>query len=303
VDGLRGRPISKSAPADGQALIWIDRARAWVPQGVVLDGEVAQIDVTGNYPDKLIVSGILGRTIEAPNPEDMDEIIQPGSLIVWQSGEGRGTGHWVVQAPSGSELPTPGGDVVGSLEDLKVIGIRGKEIVEDPEPTRGQVLQFDGRRWVPADLPSTVPTTPVVVAAGYFRASGKSEVPDDPNAIVNIGPVFGELRPRYFDTADARFIELVFKDYRQPFVPDDFGLPPEVFTHMYIVKGHTVDVQKPQDRGSSPPEGFFRIYSNSDPSGLGTFTTNGILIKLVDRGGGPFIGAFMIEVTLILNIS
>jgi hypothetical protein len=276
VDGIRGRPVSGAAPDDSQALVWSDGARAWVPQGVVLDGEVAASDVTGNYPDKLIVSGILSRRIEGPPPGEMDEI-EPGSLIVWQSGDSPGSGHWIIEPPSVTEIPDATGiDVVGALDALTVVGLQNHK-VSDIDPNPGQFLQFRDDAWTPVDLTSTAPTSPQVVAAGYFRANGADPIP--------LGANFGNLK--VFIEGSLPLLRLEFDDYFAR------GRPDQSTPHLYIVKGHSVD------QTSKGPEGYFRICAGEDDGDFGPFRENGILVKLVTIQGEPFLGRFMIEITRI----
>ena len=52
-------------------------------------------------------------------------------------------------------LITLAGDIAGTFNNVNVVGLRGRGIV-NTAPTTGQVLQFNGTNWAPATLPAVV---------------------------------------------------------------------------------------------------------------------------------------------------
>lgn len=94
-------------------------------------------DVTGTYPDLLVVSGLQGRDVATTAPGN-------GEVLTWNSG----TSKWE-PAPAGGG-GAAGGDLSGSLPSPTVVGIQGRS-VRDATPSDGYVLVWNNSisKWTP----------------------------------------------------------------------------------------------------------------------------------------------------------
>ena len=123
VGGLRGKPLSNAAPADGQLLKFNGVTNAWEP--IALAG-----DVRGN-PATVTVNGLQGRGISTVAPTN-------GQLLKFNGT----SGFW--------EPVAIGGDVNGAPATLTVSGLQGR-VVSNALPSSGQLLGWSAvnSTWTP----------------------------------------------------------------------------------------------------------------------------------------------------------
>lgn len=157
VVGLRGRPISETAPADGNVLVYREGAGSpptgeWVPEAIAFS-EVS--DLGGDYPDNQ-VARLQGHTLDAPAPLD-------GQVLRYvDAGSPPGGGRWVAADPPAGSLDGPaGGDLGGDYPSPRIQRLQG-HVLSAAEPQPGQILRYEQSspagtgRWTAVDLPDGV---------------------------------------------------------------------------------------------------------------------------------------------------
>lgn len=136
VTGLHGRPLSGTAPAVGQSIVW--NGTAWAPgntQDVTFAG-----DLTGTQSSQTVVK-LQGRSVLSTAPTT-------NQILEWNGSA------W---APT---TLTYGGDLSGNITSQTVTGLQARP-VSPSAPTIGQTLVWGGSSWAPS---STVDVITDVVA-------------------------------------------------------------------------------------------------------------------------------------------
>jgi hypothetical protein len=85
---------------------------------------------------------------------------------------------------------TTSGDISGSLENPKVIKIQGRPVYSDP-PSHGQILQWDGSSWTPANVSGTpvgsiFPWTSKNIPSGFLKCDGAALKKTEYSALWNV---------------------------------------------------------------------------------------------------------------------
>jgi hypothetical protein len=131
VKGIQNRPVSVTAPTNGQALIYSTTTNSWVPASITatMGG-----DVSGSNSSST-VKGIQNRPVSSHTPADKAGLIYSSSANSWAAG---------------SLAATMGGDVSGSSSSAQVTGIQNRPVAATA-PAHGQALVYSttSNSWVP----------------------------------------------------------------------------------------------------------------------------------------------------------
>ncbi|MBT6120090.1 hypothetical protein HOH45_01330, partial [bacterium] len=140
VDKLLGRPLSSTAPSNGQAIVWNNTASEWEPVTITAEGD-ASGDLTGTFPNPTLIStgvtsGNYGTQTTAPQIQidTKGRITSAGSVTI--SGV----------TPSGNAS----GDLSSTYPSPTVVKLRGR-LISTETPSEGEVLAWDdsGSTWIP----------------------------------------------------------------------------------------------------------------------------------------------------------
>ncbi len=115
---IQGRPVAAAVPTDGQSLVFRSAAGEWRPESI-------SPGPAGPLP---------GTTL--PKDLGFDSHSEPGN----SSGYAR--------ADHSHGLAALAGDVSGAIGNVKIDRLQGVP-VQAGQPAKGDVLTFDGQRWVP----------------------------------------------------------------------------------------------------------------------------------------------------------
>ena len=162
VQGLQGRAVSNTAPADGQALEWNRTAQHWEPgtPSTTLSGDA-------NGPSgSTVVKGLQGRGVSVAAPSDGQGLKWSAASNQWEPGS------WSV---------TLAGDANGPSGSTTVNGLRGRWLSVNT-PVDGQALKWNGalNQWEPGTPNTTLagdasgPASATVVSGLYGRGIASS---------------------------------------------------------------------------------------------------------------------------------
>jgi hypothetical protein len=140
VVGLQGRPLSTSAPTAGEVLTW--NGIAWLPlpsSGGGAGNFTAGGDLSGSASFQTVV-GLQDRPISSASPST-------NQVLGWN-----GT-FWIPTSLPSSLPPTgaAGGNLSGSYPNPVVVALQNNP-VSATSPTTGQVLEWNGSVWIPANV-------------------------------------------------------------------------------------------------------------------------------------------------------
>ena len=125
VFGLRGIPISSTAPSDGNVLTYVLVDNKWEPKA----GFLPSGDLSGSSTNQTVI-GIQGKAISTTSPTD-------GQLLTWVAADNK----WEPKpAPSGF---TAGGDLSGTSTNQTVAKIDGKPI-NVSSINQGDIISYNG---------------------------------------------------------------------------------------------------------------------------------------------------------------
>jgi hypothetical protein len=140
VIGIQSVSISSTPPSAGQVLTAISPSAAnWETPG---SGFTAGGDLSGSNTDQTVIA-IQGNPVSSSAPSTNQVFVWTGS-------------SWIPTTLSASQLPSLSGDVSGATNLTTVQAIQGKSI-SNTAPTTGQVLEWSGSAWTPANLPTSLP--------------------------------------------------------------------------------------------------------------------------------------------------
>ena len=138
VQGLQGRPVAATSPADGNALRWNAGLNRWEP-GIP---SISLLGDASGAAGSTIVKALQGRTVSAATPAD-------GQTLKWNDA----AKQWEPGIPSVSL----GGDTTGAVGSTVVKALQGRALaVTVPVDGQGLTWNATARQWEPGSPNTTI---------------------------------------------------------------------------------------------------------------------------------------------------
>lgn len=172
--GVTGKKINRMDAQDGEVLAWnstdeewepialssINLKGAWDPEAnndpEIVSGGYASVSPP-SHGDFYVTTKAYDRSGDTPDNIDTVQVWGAGDWIFWDSSKNAGSGAWIriQNTQQVTRVNTKSGDVTLGWDDIPKTGSSVDDIVDvdtsTTAPTSGQVLKWNGTKWVPQD--------------------------------------------------------------------------------------------------------------------------------------------------------
>lgn len=172
--GVTGKKINRMDAQDGEVLVWNSTEEEWEPAALtslnlkgawdpennndpeIVSGGYASISPPQNG-DFYVTTKAYDRSGDSPDNIDGVQVWGAGDWIFWDASKNAGSGAWIriQNTQQVTRVNTKSGDVTLNWDDIPKTGSSVDDIADvdtsTAAPTNGQVLKWNGTKWVPED--------------------------------------------------------------------------------------------------------------------------------------------------------